>query len=90
MTREEEYQQVFGVKPKKPRKTKVAKTAKKTKQPELAPIAPETEEPVAWNYIDKKSIASNPKDRKNLHFLLGLVIVFVALLILSAILRLFR
>jgi hypothetical protein len=93
MTRDEEYQKVFGVKPKKPRKPKPVAPTKTTgkgkKQADPNPAAA-LEEPTTWNFVNKQSIAANPKDKKNIRFLLGLVIVFVALLLISLIMRLFQ
>jgi threonine dehydratase len=84
--RDEEYEKVFGVKPKKPKKAKkstaassVKKTPKTSKQ--LEPVA--VEEPGAWGYDAKKPAVDDKKTKKNINFLIGLVVVFVALLVIN-------
>jgi hypothetical protein len=86
MATNEEYKQMFGEdkpKPKKARKATKAKATKKTKKP----VVKEVEvAPPAFNYTQKKAVsrgAVNPDEaKKAIRWLLGLVICFVAVLII--------
>lgn len=89
MDRDEEYKKVFGVKPKKPRKSKKPSAKKPTKKVGQSVEPTVVEGAGAWDYYAKKPVVGDKKTKKNINFLIGLAIAFVAMLIIGWIFRLF-
>jgi len=93
MDRDEEYEKVFGEKPKKPKKPKTQKKLATTKKAaeETAKTEPvPVEEPGPWAYDGRKPEVGDKKAEKNIRFLIGLAVVFAVLLVIGWLVSLFQ